>query len=59
MFFVGCCWFKFNNLVLALGMALIKTKRKKFLGAIPTYVEIKGEKLVGKRGTFFPNPEKG
>ena len=44
----------------------VKTKSQKFLGLIPTFVEVKGEKLVGglfaspilnrvKYGIYFPN----
>ena len=52
-FFVGWSWFKFNNLRLALRMALIfhtseakelKLKVRKFLRLIPTFVEVTGEK---------------
>ena len=59
VFFKGCPWFKFNNLGLALGMALkfytsvrkgLKPKDKKFCGLIHTFVEVTGEKLVG--GSF-------
>ena len=59
-FFEGCSWFKFNNLELALGMTLtfysrvakgLKLNVRKFCGLSPTFVEVKGEKLVG--GTFF------
>ena len=55
-FFEGYPWFKFNNLGLALGMALktytsvekrIKSKSQKVLGLIPTFAEVTGEKLVG------------
>ena len=58
-FFEGCSWFKFNNLGLALGMALkfytsvakgLKLKVRKFWGLIPTFVEVTREKLVG--GSF-------
>ena len=60
-FFEGCSWFKFNNLGLALGMALkfytslakpLKLKVIKSLGLIPTFVQVTGGKLV--RGTFLP-----
>ena len=53
-------WFKFNNLRLALGTNLkfytsaakaLKLKVGKFLGLIPTSVEVTGGKLVG--GTFL------
>ena len=63
-FFEGCCWLKFNNLGLALGMALkfytsvtkrLKLKVRKFLGLIPTFVKVSGEKLV--KGAFcLPHP---
>ena len=55
-FFEGCAWFKFNNLGLALCMALkfftsvakrLKLKVRKFWGLIPTFVEVTREKLVG------------
>ena len=55
-FFEGCFWFKFNNLKLALGMALkfntklaerLKLKVRKFWELIPIYVEVIREKLVG------------
>ena len=48
-------WFKFNNLVLALGMALklyknvvkgLKLKVRKFLGTNPTFVELTGKILA-------------
>ena len=51
---MGCSWFKFNNLGLALGVALkyytsvekgLKLKVKKFLGLIVTFVEVTVEKL--------------
>ena len=57
------CWFKFNNLALILGTSLkfytsmekgLKLKVRKFLGLIPTSVEVTGEKLV--EGTLFPSP---
>ena len=59
--FEGCSWFKFNNLGLALGMAWqfftsvlkgLKLKVRKFLGLIPTFSEVTGEKLV--LGPFLP-----
>ena len=62
-FFEGWSWFKFNNLELALGMALkiykgvakgLKLKLKKFSGLIPTLAEVAGEKLV--EGAFCPSP---
>ena len=55
-FFEGWPWFKFNNLRLALGMALkfytsvakeLKLKVKKFWGLIRTFVEVTWKKLVG------------
>ena len=74
-FFEGWSWFKFNNLGLALGANLkfytsmakgLKLKVRKFWGLIPTFVEVKGEKLVGglfaspilnrvKYGIYFSN----
>ena len=68
-FFDGWSWFRFNNLGLALGTNWefytsvakgLKLKVRKFLGLIPTFVEITGEKLVGGggRGLFAsPHPE--
>ena len=55
--------FKFNNLGLALGTNLkfytsvakeLKLKVRKFLGPIPTFVEVTGGKLVGGRDLFAP-----
>ena len=55
-FFEGCFWFKFNNLRLALGMALkfntnvaerLKLKVRNFWELIPIFVEVIREKLVG------------
>ena len=60
-FLEGCSWFKFNNFGLALGTNLtfyasvaegLKLKVRKFLGLIPTFAEVIGEKLVG--GFFGP-----
>ena len=57
----GCSWFKFNNLGLALGMALrfdtsmekaLKRKARMLWGLISTFVGVTGEKLVG--GLFAP-----
>ena len=58
-------WFKFNNLELALYMALkfytsvtkaLELKVRKFWALSLTYVEITGEKLIG--GSFPPpNPK--
>ena len=54
--FGGCFWFKFNNLGLALGMALkfntnvaekLKLKVRKFWEAFPIFVEVIREKLIG------------
>ena len=56
LFFERCFWFKFNNLVLALGMALkfntnmaerLKLKVRKFWEVIPIFVEVIREKLIG------------
>ena len=61
-FFEGRSCFKFNNLGLALGKNLqfntsvakgSKLKVRKFLGLIPTFVEVTGEKLVGGEGGLF------
>ena len=55
-FFVGYSWFKLNNMRLALGMSLkfynnvakgLKLKFRKFLGLIPTFIEVTGEKQAG------------
>ena len=57
---VGCFWFKFNNLGLALGMALkfntkvaekLKLKVRKFWELIPIVAEVVRETLVGE--AFF------
>ena len=62
-FFEGWSWFKFNNLGLALGMALkfytslakeLKLKVRKFWRLAPTFVEVICEKLVG--GPCYPPP---
>ena len=54
--FEGCFWFKFNNLGLALGMALkfntnvaekLKLKVRKFWEVTPIFVEVIREKLIG------------
>ena len=54
-FFEGWSWFKFNNLGLAVGTNLkfytsvakrLKLKVRKFLGLIPTFLEVTGEKPV-------------
>ena len=59
-FFERWSWFKFNNLGLALDLALkfytsvaedLKLKVRKFLRLISTFVEVTGKKLVG--GSFF------
>ena len=63
-FFEEWSWFKFNNLGLALGTNLnfctsvakgLKLKVRKFWGPNPTFVEVKGEKLVGG-GPLFASP---
>ena len=55
-------WFKLNNLGLVLGVALrfytkleklLKLKVRMFLGLIPTFLDITGEKLVAG---LFHNP---
>ena len=62
-FFEGWFCFKFNNLGLALGKNLkfytsvakgSKLKVRKFLGLIPMFVAVTGEKLVGGGGGFLP-----
>ena len=61
-------WYKFNNLGLAIGIALkffdsvvkgLKLKVTKIWGLILRFVEVTGEKLV--EGLFLPppNPEQG
>ena len=66
LFFLGVLWFKFNNLGLALVMALkfytsvakrVKLKVRKFLGLIPTPAEVRWGKLVGD--VFLLPPEWG
>ena len=56
-FFDGCCWLKFNDLGLELGMALkfyigvkkgLKLKVRKFWGLIPTFSEVTRETLAGE-----------
>ena len=63
-FFDGWSWFRFNNLGLALGTNWefytsvakgLKLKVRKFLGLIPTFAEMTGEKLVGG-GLFGHTP---
>ena len=58
VFFEGWSWFKFNNFKLALGTNLkfyisvakeLKGNVRKFLGQVPTFVEVTREKLVGGR----------
>ena len=67
VFFKVWSRFKFNNLGLALGtkwkfytsvVKRLKLKVRKFLGVIPTFVKIKGEKLVrgGGGGLSAPPP---
>ena len=72
LFFEGWSWFKFNNLVLRIGMNLkfytsvekgLKLKVRRFWRLTSTFVEVRGGKLVGG-GVFapppaFPHPEKG
>ena len=62
-FFQRWSWFKFNNLGLALGMALkfntsvakgSKVKVRKFWRPIPMFVEVTGKKLAGE--AFCPPP---
>ena len=62
-FVEGCCWFKLNNLGLALGMTLkfetsvakeLKLEVRTYLRLIPTIVEVTGEKLV--EGLLPPFP---
>ena len=63
-FFKRRSWFKFNNLGLALGANLkfytsvaegSKLKARKFWGLVPTFVEVRGEKLVeGLFATLHP-----
>ena len=54
----GLCWFKLNNLRLALGMNLTfytcVEKGLKLKGLVPSLVEVTGDKLVG--GLFAPTP---
>ena len=59
-FFEEWSWFKFNDLGLALGIALkfytsvakgLKVKVKKFSGLIPMFVEVTGENMV--EGAFW------
>ena len=62
-FLEGWSWFKFNNLGPAVGTNLkfhssvekgLKLKVRNFWELIPTFVEVTGEKLVGK--VFLPTP---
>ena len=62
-FFDEWSWFRFNNLGLALALALkfytsvtkvLKLKARKFCGLIPTFVEVTRGKLVG--GPFLLPP---
>ena len=57
-------WLKFNNLGLALSIALkfykmvakeLTLKVRKFLGLLPTFVDVIGEKLVGSFLAPFPS----
>ena len=61
-FLEGWSWFKFNNLELAIGMNLkfytsvakgFKLKVREFYGLVPTFVEVTGEKLVGRGEPFW------
>ena len=61
----GWSWLNLNNLGLALETNLkfytsvvkrLKLKVRKFLGVIPTFVKIKGEKLVRGGGLSAPPP---
>ena len=63
-FFEGWSWFKFNNFGLALGTnwkfytsvaERLELKVRKFLGINSTFVEVTGEKPVGRRGDFLPS----
>ena len=64
MIFEGWSWFKFNNLRLALGMALkfytsvtkgLKLRKVRNFGRLtPTFAEVTGKKLVGGR-LFAPS----
>ena len=58
-------WFKFNNLGLVPGMALklnnsvtiaLKLKLRIFSGLIPSFGEIRGDKLIEGDGLFAPPP---
>ena len=63
-FFEVCSWYKFNNLGLALGLALKfytsvakglkKLKVRKTFGLTSTFIDVAGEKLIG--GPFCPLP---
>ena len=62
-FFKRRSWFKFNNLGLALGAGLkfytsvakvLKLKARKIWRLVPTFVEVRGEKLV--EGPFCHPP---
>ena len=62
-YFEGCSWFKFNNWGLALCMALkfhtsvkkgLKLKVRQFVGLVPTFVEVTGEKMVGEDLSALP-----
>ena len=64
-FFKGWSWFKFNNFRLALGTNLkfytsvakeLKVKVRKFLGLVPTFVEVARKKLVGESSCLPPLP---
>ena len=63
--FEGCSWFKYNNLGLALGMALkiytsvakgLKLKVRKSLGPISMFVEVTEENLINGVFLLPPSP---
>ena len=66
LFLEGCYWFKFNYLGLVLDMALrfyamvekgLKLQVRKFWRVIPTFVEVTGEKMVGRGRHFATHPK--
>ena len=57
---VALGWFKFSNLVLALGVAKgLKLKVIKFWGLLPTFVAVKLVGGGGGGGVFKTQKEKG
>ena len=65
-FFEGWSWFKFDDLRLALGIALkfytgvvngLKLKVRKFWWILSTFVEVTGEKLAWGREGWPLHPE--